>query len=119
MAVNPMRPISELIKTATLETFNSLVIQGSGPMVVEFMTYGCAHCQTIEPILREVAESLGTKAKLFRVNIAVEDELSQNFQIEGTPTLVMFRDGKEVGRFEGPPPNVSGILSLISDTFRT
>src|SRR5581483_7774312 len=83
-------PRPDEIRTVTSDTFTSLVIQGEGPIVVEFMSYGCAHCRVMEPILQEVAEMVKPQETIFRVNIAVERELADSYEIEGTPTLLMF-----------------------------
>ena len=87
--------------------------------MVEFMSYGCAHCRAMEPILQEVAEMVKPQETIFRVNIAVEPDLAESYEIEGTPTLLMFLDGKEVGRAEGPRPTTAELLTTITEPFRT
>jgi len=52
---------------------------------------------------------IGPKEKIFRVNIAIEQELADSYEIQGTPTLIMFLHGREVGRVEGPHPTVSSV----------
>ena len=54
---------------------------------------------------------------MFRVNIRVERGLAEQYQISGTPTLLMFMNGEEVGRVEGPAPLVSTILTEITMPF--
>jgi thioredoxin-like negative regulator of GroEL len=71
----------------------------------------------MEPILQQVAEMLKSKEEIFRVNTAVEQELSESYQVQGTPTLIMFLHGREVGRFEGPPPTVESILTAVTQPF--
>jgi thioredoxin 1 len=107
------------IRTVTKDTFDSLVLAGEGPIVVEFMSYGCAYCRAIEPVLQQVAEMVKAKETIFRVNIAAEPELAAIYQIAGTPTFVMFLTGGEVGRAEGPPPTVSGVLSVVTQPFES
>ena len=97
--------------------FDSLVLQGKGPIAVEFMSYGCAHCRAMEPILQRVAEMVKGKEKVFQVNVAVEQGLAESFEIQGTPTLVMFLNGQEAGRVEGAPPNVSSVLAAVTQPF--
>src|SRR6202044_3221416 len=92
------RGSSDSIGTVTGGTFPSLVLEAPGPIVVEFMSYGCAHCRALEPVLEKVAEMLKSKEKIFRVNTAVEEELADSYEILGTPTLIMFLNGKDVGR---------------------
>jgi thioredoxin 1 len=109
----------EAIQTVTGETFPSMVLEGHGPIVVEFMSYGCGHCRAIEPVLQKVAETVKSKEKIFRVNTAVEQDLSDRYAIRGTPTLIMFLNGSEVGRVEGPHPTVSDVLSAVTQPFQS
>jgi thioredoxin 1 len=105
------------IRTVTASTFDRLVLTGEGPIVVEFMSYGCAHCGVIEPDLQQVAEIVESTEKMFRVNIAVDGELADLYEIRGTPTLIMFLNGAVVGRDEGPSPDVSNILAAVSQPY--
>src|SRR5208283_2091676 len=97
------------IRTVTGNTFSALVLAGEGPMAVEFMSYGCAHCRA----------RIGPKERIFRVNIAVEQELAESYEIQGTPTLIMFLNGREVGRVEGPSPTVSSVLKVVTQPFES
>jgi|GEM_PF-4920123 len=52
-----LRPLSrDKIQAVTSSTFTRLVLEAEGPTVVEFMSYGCAHCRAIERVLEQVAE---------------------------------------------------------------
>jgi hypothetical protein len=64
-----------------------------------------------------VAETVKSSEKIFRVNTAVEEKLSDSYEILGTPTLIMFLKGKEVGRVEGPHPTVSSVLTAVTQPF--
>jgi thioredoxin 1 len=108
-----------MIQTVTASTFTRLVLEAEGPIVVEFMSYGCAHCRAIEPVLEQVAKMIEPREKIFRVNIAVEQELAVSYQIQGTPTLVMFLNQNEVGRVEGPSPTVSSVLTAVTQPFES
>jgi len=107
------------IKTVTSATFSRLVLEAEGPIAVEFMSYGCEHCRAIEPVLEQVAEMVKAQEKIFRVNIAVEQELAGSYRIEGTPTLIMFLNQNEVGRVEGPSPTVSSVLTAVTQPFES
>ena len=106
-------------KARPADTFAKLVLEGEGPIAVEFMSYGCAHCQVIEPVLQQVAAMVKSNEKIFRVNIAVEPELAERYEIQGTPTLIMFLDGTEVGRVEGPRPAVSSLLTAVRQPYES
>ena len=110
---------ADRIATVTSESFDALVLNGQGPIVVEFMSYSCSHCAQIEPVLQQLAERLQSQETILRVNTGLESALSEQYQITGTPTLVMFLDGAEVGRAEGPPPELSRLMSVVTEPFES
>ena len=105
------------IRTVTGATFEEFVLDAEGPVVAEFMSYGCTHCRVMEPILQRVAGMVESQETVVRVNIAVEQDLAISYGVQGTPTLIMFRDGREVARVEGPHPNVSTVLAAVTQPF--
>jgi thioredoxin 1 len=109
---------TDQIQTVTGDEFNDVVLAGAGPIAVEFMSYGCPHCRTIEPVLQRVAEMVKSKEKIFRVNVAVEQELASSYEIQGTPSLIMFLNGRQVGRIEGPSPTVASVLTAVTHPFK-
>jgi len=108
---------ADLVRSVTKETFDSLVLASSNPVAVEFMSYGCEHCRLLEPVLQEVADKLGSRESVFRVNIAVDHELANRYEIEGTPTIVMFSQGIEVGRAVGPEPSLKALWDAMTRSF--
>ena len=105
------------LRAVTADTFDALVLQSKGPSVVEFMSSGCSHCQTLEPILQQVVRKAKGQVAFFQVNIDSGEDLTTRFAIEGTPTLVMFRGGKELARSAGPSPTVANILKIVTEPF--
>ena len=114
---SPKRSSQDRIRTVTGGTFEELVLDAEGPVVAEFMSYGCAHCRVMEPILQRVARLVEPDETIVRINIAVEQRLAASYAVEGTPTLVMFLDGREVSRDEGPRPDVSTVLAAVTQPF--
>ena len=106
------------IVTLTSGTFEQQILQGKGPLVVEFMSYGCSHCGVLEPILQQVAAMVESKVKIFRVNTEVEQALAESYGVHTTPTLLMFLNGSKVGEIDGPSPTVSSLLTAMAQPFR-
>lgn len=106
------------IRTIARRDFSRLVLHDQGRVAVEFMSYGCVHCRAIEPLLQQVAEAVRPEITIYRVNIPVEEELAEEYDISGTPTFIMFLNGSVVGRVEGPPPTFSSVLRTVSDPFQ-
>jgi thioredoxin 1 len=73
----------------------------------------------IEPDLQQVAQMVESTEKIFRVNIALDQELADHYEIQGTPTLIMFLNGEIVGRDEGPSPDVSNLLALVKQPYES
>lgn len=109
----------DAIQSVTASTFAPLVLEGDGPIAVEFMSYGCAHCRVLEPILQQVAARVGSKERIFRVNIAVEESLAESYGINGTPTLIMFLNGREIRRVDGPHPDFGSVLAAVTQPFES
>jgi thioredoxin 1 len=107
----------ERIATVSAPSFLDLVLAASGPIVVEFMSYGCAHCRVLEPVLQEVAATLAAEESFFRVNVALDAGLANSYDIRGTPTLLLFRNGMEIERLEGPSPSAASLLSAVTQPF--
>lgn len=108
---------SDTIQTLDSQSFSRLVIAGRGPIAVEFMSYGCAYCRAIEPILQQVAREIEADETVFRVNIEAEPDLAAHYEIAGTPTFVTFLNGQELGRVEGPDPSRSSVIQAVTGPF--
>ena len=71
------RGLGDWIQGTTSDTFAKLVLEGEGPIAVEFMSYGCAHCQIIEPVLQQVAAMVNRNKKSSE-SILLSNQNSQN-----------------------------------------
>ena len=113
------RRASDQIRTVTADTFKALVLDATGPVAVEFMSYGCGFCRALEPSLQQAAETLGTREPLFRINVGVESELAEAYAIQGTPTILLFLEGQEITRIEGPPPSPGALVNALTTPFES
>jgi thioredoxin 1 len=71
------------------------------PVLVDFFATWCGPCQMQAPILEEVAGVMGDKAIVGKVNTEEAMKTANDFSIMSLPTLLIFKDGKEVKRFVG------------------
>ncbi len=110
---------TDAVKTVTSKTFHSLVTEAMGPIAVEFMSYSCSSCQAIDPILEQVAETLKSKVSIYRVNVVLDEKLAEAYKIEATPTLILFRNGAQLGRVEGPDPTVASLTNILTQPFQS
>jgi len=87
----------------TQMSFSDEVTRCPLPVVVEFYATWCAPCQQLAPRLDAVAGDFQGKVKVVKVNLDESPGLAQNFQVQGPPTLLLFKDGKLVDRIQGAP----------------
>jgi thioredoxin 1 len=105
------------IQTLDSGSFGAMVLQREGRIAVEFMSYGCGYCRAIEPLLQRVAAMIGADETIYRVNIAADPALAREYEIGGTPTFVMFLNGEELGRAEGPEPDFASVRDAVTGPF--
>ena len=73
----------------------------TGVILVDFFAKWCGPCKMLAPVLEEVAGNLDGKAKIGKIDIDKEIKLATQFQVTSVPTLVLFKDGKEIDRIIG------------------
>ena len=66
----------------------------NGVALVDFWASWCGPCKMQLPIVEELSNELGEKAKVGKVNVDEQLELAQQFGIQSIPTLILFKDGK-------------------------
>jgi thioredoxin 1 len=76
------------------QTKNKLVL-------VDFWASWCAPCRIMAPVLNEVADELAGNSHVGKVNIEQYQSLAQKFQVRNIPTMILFKNGREVDRFVG------------------
>ena len=90
---------NEKILTLTDNNFNQ---KTKGKLVlVDFWAEWCAPCRMMAPILNEVANELPDGSYVGKVDIEQYQSMAQRFNVRNIPTLILFRDGKEINRFVG------------------
>jgi thioredoxin 2 len=80
------------------------VLRETIPTAVDFWAPWCGPCKMVSPVLEDIADKHPGKIKVVKVNSDENPGLSQRFGIQGIPTIILFRDGKEVDRLVGAAP---------------
>ena len=82
------------IVNLTKENFAAEVLQASVPVLVDFWAEWCGPCKMIAPVLDELAEEYGSRAKIGKVNIDEQQELAAEYSVRAIPTLLLFKQGQ-------------------------
>jgi len=88
-----------LIKHLTDDSFKKEI--SKGVTLVDFHADWCGPCRMLAPVLDKIAIDVKGKASIAKVDIDSEQKTAAEFQITSVPTLILFKDGKEVNRLIG------------------
>jgi len=88
----------------TSADFDTQVLQSEVPVLVDFWAVWCGPCKRIAPELDAVAEQMAGKAKIVKVNVDEEPDLSGRYGIQSIPALLIFKEGKVVEQMAGMMP---------------
>ena len=84
--------------------FQADVLNASQPVVVDFWAEWCGPCKMIGPSLEEIANELGDKIKIAKLNIDENPELAAQFGVRSIPTLMIFKGGEVADMKVGAAP---------------
>ena len=87
----------------TRDNFEAEVTEFKGTVLVDFWASWCMPCKMLSPVVDEVAEEV-ISVKVAKVNVDEQQSLAARFDVMSIPTLIVFKDGKEVRRSVGVMP---------------
>lgn len=92
-------------------SFNNII--NSNPLVlIDFYANWCGPCKVLGPILKEVKHELDNAIKIIKIDVDKNEVLAAKYQVRGVPTMILFKNGKQVWRQSGVLQK-NDILSVI------
>ncbi|XP_015062982.1 thioredoxin X, chloroplastic [Solanum pennellii] len=78
------------------DEFSDVVLKSDRPVLVEFVATWCGPCRLIGPAMESVAEEYKEKITVVKIDHDASPKLIEEYKVYGLPTLILFKDGKEV-----------------------
>ncbi len=104
--------MSQFINKVSEDSFKTDVIDSNVPVLVDFYADWCGPCKSLAPKLEEIAGTLGATSRIVKLDVDAAQGIATQFGVRGIPTLVLFKNGQEVGRLVGNQPK-DAIVSLL------
>ena len=89
-----------MIKNIMTNSFNS-ILNTEVPVLIDFYATWCGPCKTLSPILDSLKKELGSSIKIIKIDVDKNQPLAQKYNVKGVPTLLLFKNGKQVWRESG------------------
>lgn len=96
-----MNTLESTIQHLTSDDFDKAIASNGQPVLVDFWAPWCGPCKMMEPILDDFAADQDGRVQVAKVNVDDAPELAARFQIRSIPTIIIFKEGKEVDRLSG------------------
>jgi len=106
-----------LVKNITDADFVSEVLGSNLPVLVDFWAPWCGPCKSVLPILDEISLELDGSLKIVKINVDEDNEAAQAYSVMSVPTLILFKEKKELTRIIGAKTK-DQLLALISSTLK-
>lgn len=95
----------------TKDNFDS-VLTSQVPVLMDFWAPWCGPCRMISPVVEGIAEEMGEKVVVGKINVDEQPELASRFGVMSIPTLAVFKEGRLAGSMVGVRPKQE-ILKLL------
>lgn len=88
------------------ETFQQ-IIQGDKPVLVDFYADWCGPCKMMAPVIKQFAQEMGDRVRVLKIDVDRNPVAASNYNIQGVPTLILFKNGKILWQQAGVVPGMT------------
>ena len=92
------------------------IINENRPVLVDFHALWCGPCKTQSPILKQVAEEMGERVKVIKIDVDQNPMVASRYQIQSVPTLMIFKNG-EIKHKQAGVHTKAQLMSILHNIF--
>ena len=92
------------IGTVNDQEFQTSVLDSETPVLVDFWAEWCVPCHMVSPVVEQIGQEKGERLKVAKLNIDDNPQATRQYGVMSIPSLILFKDGKEVARVVGAKP---------------
>ena len=93
--------MSDIVTHVSDQDFDTQVLQSNQPVLVDFWAEWCVPCHMVSPVVEEIARDHADSMKAVKLNVDDNPETARKYAVMSIPTLIVFRDGREMARVIG------------------
>lgn len=98
------------MKIVNSQEFNELMNEKA--VLVDFFATWCGPCKMLSPVLEGVAEKMKDKVTIVKVDVDRSPDLAAKFGVMSVPTMIMFKNGRQVDAFSGYMPEANLMANI-------
>ena len=105
--------MADHVKEATDQNFESDVLAGGKPALVDFWAAWCGPCRAVAPVVEEIASERSDSLNVFKMNVDENPNTPAKYGVRSIPTIILFKDGQVVDQVVGavPKPDIERLVS--------
>ena len=100
LIVSAENPSSEILALRDAD-FDAQVLKSPTPVMVEFLATWCGYCRRFEPTVQAIASEYAGRLRVGKLDIDKSPATARRYGIDGTPTVMLFKEGKVAGTIDG------------------
>lgn len=88
-----------VVEELTRNNFEDFIKEGNA--LIDFYADWCMPCLTMSPIIEEIAEKMGDKIKVGKLDVGENKDIAEKFGVNSIPNFILFKDGEQKDQFTG------------------
>jgi thioredoxin 1 len=106
------------VTPVTTQLWEAEVLKSDVPVLVDFWAEWCGPCRMVGPAVEQIAKVTAGKVKVTKLNVDENQEIAMRYSVQSIPSLLLFKDGKEIARTIGAAPKET-YLKFIENSLKS